>query len=242
MRMTSQQEMRPSAVSPQSGISRNDSSAFPQSSGGWQSATSYGNSPMSARGFGSASSQGGMRNADAPQDPNQQWRYNRNRAQTTPLGEESFNKSMQPGTMSGQQQQPQHTPQQQQQQQPQQPQQQSQQPQQMDYSSYSMPAPPSNPAPVGRANSQPHLFHQSEAEQHDQHMRHLSEQLGLSPVETRYGQPSMMQQQGPRHSLPGMAAQSPGGYQQPQSAGPLKSPNDPSGQQQPMYYAPYSAR
>lgn len=216
-------------TSPQSGLSRADSAAFPAS--GWQGA-SYGGSPMSARPFGQGSAQAQSAGSQAAQD---QWRYVRGRAQTTPLADEFGKAVQQPQQQQG--------PAQQQQQPPPPPQPGPQtspaQQQQMDYSSYSMPAPhqPSS----GRANSQPHLFNPEE--QHDQHMRHLSEQFGLGQVDYGGGggrqQQSMMQHPPSRQSLPGMPVQSPTAYQ-PHSAGSAKHDATTPQQQQPMYYGPYS--
>jgi len=76
---------------------------------------------------------------------------------------------------------------------------QNQMPQQMDYSYMSG---SSESQAASRNNSQPSIF-QNNPQAHDQHMRHLSEQLGLSPVEMGgYGQLPQQQSQSPNNPRP----------------------------------------
>ncbi|KAL9048708.1 MAG: hypothetical protein Q9162_007591 [Coniocarpon cinnabarinum] len=99
-----------------------------------------------------------------------------------------------------------------------------------------------------RTNSQPSLY-QGSPESHDQRMRNLSEQLGLSPVEMNtYGQSAnrqglmMHQNQYQQQSQSQIPSQHAPQYPQPPSDSIKPSPADPppQPQQQPMFYGPYS--
>ena len=109
-----------------------------------------------------------------------------------------------------------------------------------------MPTPQEGPN-SNRTNSQPSLY-QNSPDSHDQRMRHLSEQLGLSPVEMNtYGPASqqhnmMMQQSRYQQSQPPIQSHD---SQYGQPSGPIKpSPTDHPPQQQQqqsqMFYGPYS--
>ena len=115
-------------------------------------------------------------------------------------------------------------------------------------SGYSYMPTPQEPNAGNRNNSQPSLY-QGSPEAHDQRMRHLSEQLGLSPVEMNsYGQNAsrqgmmMGQSQYQQQSQPQIQSQQAPQYAQQPSNSIKPSPTDPppSAAQQPMYYGPYS--
>ena len=113
-------------------------------------------------------------------------------------------------------------------------------------SSYSYMPTPQDQSSTARTNSQPSLY-QGSPESHDQRMRHLSEQLGLSPVEINtYGPASqqqgmMMQQPRYQQSQPQLQSNTQQ-YAQPTAslkASPTDAPPQQQHQQQ-MFYGPYS--